>query len=65
MEEEELAKYIVPKGIVAEVWDWLSECINYLFKLQDMRSSCPLASVNRFPYVMCVLILFSQFYHTL
>jgi len=23
MEEEELAKYIVPKGIVAEVWDWL------------------------------------------
>ena len=63
VEEEESAKYMVPEGIAAKVWDWLSEYINYIFKLQDMRLSCPLASVNRFLYVMCVriLLLFSRF----
>ena len=40
VEQEESARYIEPKGIVAKAWDWLSERRGCLFKILDVCSPC-------------------------
>jgi hypothetical protein len=61
VEEEELAKYVEPKGIVAKVWDWLGEFRSYPFKLQDMCSSCFLASLKPPHNAICIQCYFHNF----
>ena len=42
VEEEEIAKFVEPEGILAEVWDRISKCRSHQFKLHVLTIlSCP------------------------
>ena len=56
VQEEESAKYVEPKGIVAKVWDWLGEFRSYPFKLRSVCSSCFLASLKPPHIAICIRI---------